>query len=210
MKTKINKIEADYKDVKNKCRTTVNKGESNIEVTETFKKKLLISEHSPIRLIRANWSWKNIPSWVATHFSRHHIGWEKWIGTRRSDRIGQDRNLLLQGEILPMEVEANAQALINVSRVRLCFGASPETREHMEDLKVSLHDNEESKEVSDVMVPNCIYRAGCPEFQECGFWDKFKEDYSAKEILNIQDRYDLYNTKFYETHSMDEVTEIED
>lgn len=56
-----------------------------------------------------------------------------------------------------MIVDANVQALINVGRVRLCYQASPETQQ-MENLKTALkiHD-----EISNVLVPNCIYRNGC-------------------------------------------------
>ena len=57
-----------------------------------------------------------------------------------------------------MVVEANAQALINVSRVRLCYQAANETREYMEDLKDSIYIKD--KNLSNVLVPNCVYRGG--------------------------------------------------
>ena len=200
-KTQINKTDIDWIDVKDKCRTTVNKGHSEADATEKFKRQLLISEHSPIRLLKVNWLWQEIKSWCATHFSRHHIGWEKWIGTRRSDRTGVNRGELSQDEVIPMEVEANAQALVNVGRVRLCFQASKETREYMEDLKCTLHNNEETKEIADVIVPNCIYRNGCPEFQPCKFFDNFQKEVTKEELCDIQTRYNLYNEKFYDQHS---------
>mgnify|MGYP006998325189 CR=1 FL=1 len=43
--TKIQKIDCDWLDAKNECRNTVNKDATNVEATETFKKKLLVSEH---------------------------------------------------------------------------------------------------------------------------------------------------------------------
>lgn len=70
----------------------------------------------------------------------------------------------------------------------------------MEDLKDSIHPYE--PELSDVMVPNCIYRGGCPEFHECGYFRKFikwcKENDKDVDFFNIQNRYDAYN-EFYKT-----------
>jgi hypothetical protein len=64
METRINNIQFDWTNIKNKCRTTVNKIYTNVEPTENFKKSLLISEHSPIRLINVDWSWNGIKYWV--------------------------------------------------------------------------------------------------------------------------------------------------
>ena len=75
--TVFNFISDDWKRVKNHCRTTVGKEFTEIEPTKEFKKKLLISEHTPIRLIEVDWSWKNIKSWVATEWSRHKF--EKFL-----------------------------------------------------------------------------------------------------------------------------------
>ena len=52
--TIFNYIAADWKRVKNHCRTTVGKEFTENEPTEEFKKKLLISEHTPIRLIEVD------------------------------------------------------------------------------------------------------------------------------------------------------------
>lgn len=196
MLTKINKLENDWKDAKNKCRTTVNKVHSDKEATSKFKTKLLISEHSPIRLIKVNWLWDNIKSWVATHYSRHK--WECFISTRRSDRIGINRDNLPQGEIVVFEGEANAQNLIDTARKRLCYQASKETRELMEDFKITTYQSGET-ELADVLVPNCIYRCGCPEFESCPFWSKFSDGVEKDILTNIEYRYNLYNSEFYET-----------
>ena len=85
--------------------------------------------------------------------------------------------------------EANAQNLIDTWRKRLCYQASPETRQYAEDFKVALHETE--PELSDVLVPNCVYRGGCPELESCGFWELFGQSGA------IQGRYDLYNALFY-------------
>jgi len=58
-----------------------------------------------------------------------------------------------------------------------------------------------------MLVPNCVYRCGCPEFNSCGFWDKYLrelEEYlhydTAVVFYKIQDinqRYRFYNDNFY-------------
>lgn len=204
MKTKIKKIAVDWKEIKNECRHTDNKEDTSKEATEKFVKQLLISEHSPIRLARIKWSWDGIKSWISVHFARHWLGWEKWVSTQRTDRTGVNRDKSPQDTPINMDVEANAQALINVSRYRLCKQASKETREYMMDLKSSIKENGQ-KEISNVMVPNCIYRMGCPEFKCCGHMNKFLEwcieKYNGNEdevdLTDIQTRYDLYNEFFY-------------
>lgn len=201
MKTKIKKIAVDWTEIKNECRHTDNKEDTSKEATEKFVKQLLISEHSPIRLARIKWSWDGIKSWISVHFARHWLGWEKWVSTQRTDRTGVNRDKSPQDTPVNMDVEANAQALINVSRYRLCKQASKETREYMMDLKSSIRENGQ-KEISNVMVPNCIYRMGCPEFKCCGHIQKFynfafNKGYCAADMHDIQLRYDLYNDFFY-------------
>ena len=85
MKTIFNLFSDDWKRVKNHCRTTDNKDFTENEATETFKKKLLISEHSPIRLLEFDWSWKGIYYWLSTEWSRHKF--EKFISSQRDDRL---------------------------------------------------------------------------------------------------------------------------
>ncbi len=133
-------------------------------------------------------------------FARHWLGFDKWIGTRRSDRTGVDRNELHQDELVPMDICANAQALINISRYRLCNQAAPETREHMEDVKLTIHEATDQQELADVMVPNCIYRCGCPEFHPCKFWRDFVAAHSDVSLSDIRERYKAYNDDFYATH----------
>ena len=193
MLTKIIKIKGDWEEACNDCRATVGKGELGKEPSTKFKRELLISEHSPIRSISVKWMWDGIASWVATHFSRHK--WECFIKTQRTDRTGVDRNDLPQGAPVTFTGEANAQHLIDTARKRLCKMASPETRKHMEDLKITLKQIE--PEIADVMVPNCIYRCGCPEPNGCRCYE-----YAVKRVpkiasTNIQERYDAYNDVFY-------------
>lgn len=198
LKTRFNACIVDWKRVKNHCRTTDNKDFTDKDATDEFKKKLLISEHTPIRLIELDWSWKGMPSWVSVHWVRHK--WEKFVSTQRDDRKEHDipRGKMPQDTPVNFDGYANMQALIDSFRKRLCFCASPETREYAEDFKVSLHLI--FPELADVLVPNCIYRCGCPEgFSCCRFFDDvFYKWYGHYfNLSNIQERYDLYNKYFY-------------
>jgi hypothetical protein len=193
MKTKIIKIKGDWQEVVNDCRTTVGKGELGKEPSQKFKREILISEHSPIRSMTVKWQWPDIPSWVATHFARHKF--EKFIKTQRTDRTGVDRNKLPQDAPVIMTCEANTQHLIDCARKRLCMLASSETRRHMEDLKRTIHAVE--PEISDVLVPNCVYRGGCPEPCGCSWYEAICILQPKLSSTNIQERYDAYNTLFY-------------
>ena len=74
--------------------------------------------------------------------------------------------------------------------------ASPETRELAEDLKIVLHGVE--PEISDVLVPNCVYRCGCPEMGGgCGWYSNMVAKYPDLASTDIQKRYDAYNEIFY-------------
>ena len=59
--------------------------------------------------------------------------------------------------------------------------------------------SEKEPEIAGVMVPNCIYRGGCPEFTTCGLWKKFVDMTENKDdLLDIDRRYELYNSYFNE------------
>jgi thymidylate synthase ThyX len=197
MKTEILKIKGDWEEVVDDCRATVGKDELGKEPSEAFKRKILISEHSPIRDLAVRWRWLGMPHWVTVHWARHK--WEKFITTQRSDRTGIERTKLPQDEPQNFRGEANAQHLIDTWRKRLCYQASPETREYAEDFKQALREVE--PDLADVLVPNCVYRCGCPELKECNRWEKFvfwciKEKVIMPHYCSIQARYDLYNEWF--------------
>lgn len=200
MKTIINKSNSNWTDIKNKCRTTVGKEYTENKPSSSFKSQLLISEHSPIRLLTIDWSWKNIKSWISIHFSRHK--WECFISSQRTDRTGNNRDNLKQSELVNFDGMANAQHLIDTSRKRLCYQASKETREYWEDLKCAIYNNGE-RELANVLVPNCIYRMGCPEFKGCNFFNKFCHSINFNDSQNINSRYELYNLDFYKAHNID-------
>lgn len=149
------------------ARQTMHKGAINKEPSSEWKKKLIYAEHSPLRLVEYKVTIKDIPSWVSVHFVRHHIGIEKFVSSQRTDRTGIDRTKLPQDAPVDMMFVANAQAMINISRFRLCRQASKETREIWQEVINQLRSVD--KELADACVPNCIYRGFCPEMQPCGF-----------------------------------------
>jgi thioredoxin-related protein len=87
--------------------------------------------------------------------------------------------------------EANSQHLIDTWRKRLCYMASPETRQYAEDFKKAL--KEVQPELSDVLVPNCIYRCGCPEMKGCGWFKQESDKHPKLKSTNIAERYEAYN-----------------
>ena len=194
MQTEIIKIKGDWEEVVNDCRTTVGKEELGREPSDKFKREILIAEHSPIRDISIKWRWRNIPYWVTNHWVRHK--WEKFVSTQRTDRTGIPRDKLPQDEPQTFVGEANVQHLIDTYRKRLCRTAAPDTRKYAKDFKRALR--EKQPQISDVLVPNCVYRCGCPEMNNCGWYDAMVAKHQKLASTNIQERYDAYNEVFYE------------
>lgn len=194
-KTVFNWISDDWKRVKNHCRTTDNKNFTENDASDAFKWKLLISEHSPIRLLEFDWSWKKIYYWLSTEWSRHRF--EKFISSQRDDRLKDDtpRGDKPQDALVDFDGYANMQNLIDAWRKRLCFVATKEARELAEDFKFELHKTHPLE--ADALHKNCIYRCGCPEFKSCGYWEAFCKKHEEENLLDIETRYRLENEDFY-------------
>ena len=162
--------------VKESALDTIGKKPITPQPTSEWKRYMLIAEHSPIRMLQYKWRWEAIKTWVTTHFVRHHEGVEKFVSTQRTDRTGVSRDELPQGSLNAMSMTANAQSLINISRVRLCKRASLETRQAWEAVRDEI--SRIDPEMARAMVPNCIYRGFCPERSKiatqdhcCGYCD---------------------------------------
>lgn len=156
-----------WKRVLNAARRTRGKAPLDKEPSKKWKAKMLLSEHSPIRLLEYDFSWEEIKQWVTVHLVRHHEGCEKFVHSQRPENRELDapRDELPQGSLNDMDMTCNAQALISISRKRLCSCASFETREAWKQVM------EEVRKVDPVLadkcVPECIYRGFCPEFDRC-------------------------------------------
>lgn len=188
----------DWNAVLTDSRASVSKEALNKEPSTNFKRKILLAEHSTIRDIIIRWKWISMPYWVAMHWVRHVF--QKVVSTQRNDRQEKyDRNKAPQDAPVTFTGTANPQNLIDAFRKRLCRQASLETREYAEDLKVKLHDIE--PEISEVLVPHCIYRGQCQELNNCGFYDAFLKRHPEITVnTTLQERYDIYDKEFYGQH----------
>lgn len=198
METKILKIKGDWQEVVDDCRLTVEKPPLGKEPSEKFKKAILIAEHSPIRNISVRFKWEHIKYCIAMHWKTHH--WESKVNTQREDRTSVRRDQRAQTDPVNFVGETNVQHMIDTWRKRLCGQADPETRMYAMDFKKELKKYE--PEISDVLVPNCIYRCGCPEMGECcGLFVEFLKYCKAKNypnpmLVSIPVRYEMYNEFF--------------
>lgn len=179
--SKIVRLEqtTDWKRALNAARRTIGKPQLDKEPSKSWKAKMLLAEHSPIRLVEYDWTWEDIRQWVTTHLVRHHEGCEKFVHSQRADRrdLGVPRDELPQGALNDMDMTANAQAIINISRKRLCSCASRETREAWRQVVDAIR--EVDPVLADKCVPECIYRGFCPEFMNsCGYskTEKYQQD----------------------------------
>ena len=145
---------------------TVGINYSNSKPREDWKHKILKAGHSPIRTLMFTIRME-VPYWVSVHFVRHKYGIEHFVSTQRTDRTGTDRTGARQDAPVEHECFANAQAVMFISRRRLCSQASPETRAAWRLVVDEIGKTE--PEVASACVPECVYRGFCPEFKSCGF-----------------------------------------
>lgn len=178
--------------VVNAARRTWGKKPLDKEPSDKFKRKILLAEHSPIRLLEYDFTIENLRQWVTVHLVRHHEGCEKFVHTQRQDinseveiitkrlievlqeegllREGwRERDYMFQGEGNDMDMTCNAQAFINISRRRLCVGcASLETRMAWQVVINALYEVDPI--LAEKCAPECIYRGFCPETERCCGW----------------------------------------
>lgn len=154
-------------DVLNAARISANKPITDKEPSSDWKRKALMSEHSMIRLLTIQCVFAEIPYYVAMHLKAHSIGTVMLASTQRSDRTKVNRNILPQDSKINLFFHGNAQALINISRKRFCFGADSETIKWWR-----MFDEELSKiepELAEILARECVYRGHCPEPFCCNY-----------------------------------------
>lgn len=135
--------------------------------SDSWKHRILMAEHSPSRTLMWTVRMTDVPYWVAMHLVRHKHGVEWYVQSQRNDRQDKyDRNAARQDEPVTLTMDANAQALISISRKRLCQKAAAETRELWEKVCTALWTV--SPELHGILVPDCIYRGTCHEMYPCG------------------------------------------
>ena len=161
------KVIGSWRSVADAARTTIRMQGGVKEPSQKWKKTILLAEHSPIRKLLFSWKWSNLPYWVSVHFVRHKYGIAHFVSTQRTDRTGTDRTGARQDAPVEHECFANAQAVMFISRRRLCSQASPETRAAWKLVVEEIAKVE--PEVASACVPECVYRGFCPEFRSCGY-----------------------------------------
>lgn len=170
MKAELINYTDNWQAVKDAAMNTIGK-ESGFYPTSAWKRKILLAEHSPIRLLVFTVRITDLPYWVSVHLTRHKIGVEHFVQTQRTDRTGVNREELPQGALVNHTMVLNAQALINISRKRLCEQASPETRQTWLAVIGAIRGKE--PELASVCVRECFYRGFCPEMVSCGYYEVF-------------------------------------
>ena len=160
-------VKGAWREVANAARTTIGESIGYTDVASNWKRRMLLAEHSIIRKLVVSWKWYNLKSWVSVHFVRHKYGIEHFVQSQRPDRKGPNRDDAPQSTLINHECEANAQAIINISRKRLCGQAMPETKDAWDEFLSALEMIE--PELVRASVPECVYRGWCYEYNSCGF-----------------------------------------
>ena len=157
-----------WRDVADCANTPIGREDGTREPSSSWKLRILLAEHSPIRSLWYHFKWTGLKYWVSVHLTRHKVGIEHYVKTQRSDRKGIDRDGLPQDARVDHRIVANAQAIINISRKRLCRNSSQETREAWLSLLETIRESD--PEIYAACVPDCVYRGHCFEMESCGFW----------------------------------------
>lgn len=185
--------------------------ESKITLKRAYK-----TEHSIIRTQIFSVECYQIPLFVSTHFIRHHVGSQPYQLTCRIDRpgggnphlkerIAEVNTLLAQCKIeeacgildwlaensdrytkVNLLLIANAQAFIDMAKLRLCTMASPETRELFGLIKAKIA--EVDPDLAPYLVRKCVYRGGiCCELKCCGYnkTEMFQKELAQYKLLFI-------------------------
>lgn len=181
LRVEIKHYDDPWQTIKDATMTTIGKDKGAYPDTD-WKTKLIMCEHSPIRIGAITYKIYNAPSFVHGHLVRHHVGSVPFISTLRADRNNYtevpDRNTLQDGTY-----HDNFQSIIDKSRKRLCNCASEETQATWRAVLTEIATVE--PELVKACVPNCVYRGFCPEMFGCGYdkTDEFQEKIKEYRVL---------------------------
>lgn len=148
------------------ARMTQNLPQKGTPPTDSWKRRILMARHSPIRELRFGIALEDVPTWVATHLVRH-VHAQPYVSSQRNDRQDKyDRNAARQDAPVNMYWTMNAEELMIIANKRLCKKASEETRNVVEEICRQVV--ELCPEFSEALVPMCVYHGGvCHEMQPC-------------------------------------------
>lgn len=187
-------LNADFlKDIRKAAMNTVGKKHiGDKKMSPDMFRKYLISEHSPIRTALLETLFIEIYSPTSVHFARH-VHSIPFVQTSREDRTGKERSLDTPVDHLAVW---NLQALIEMMRKRLCIGCCAEdTYYWARSLKLKLMSSEDEymRVLGEILVPNCIYRCGCPEFKSCNLHKRALESANSEQLMSISTRCSEYS-----------------
>lgn len=196
---------------------TMNKKPKTPYPTSKQKLEWLIAEHSPIKVVQWCIDIDDLRQWVGVHLLRHPFVLP-YIASQRADKVEDKetqiemvlsyikediindpsfdkstwRDYRLQGSTNNHSFVVNAQTLINISKKRLCFCASKETREVWKMVHECI--KEIDPEMAAAMVPTCIYRGFCPEVKCCGYCltEKYKKELEKYHNLILPPKLRIY------------------
>lgn len=164
MNIKITKL-TDEALMRKACKFTIS-AESSMTLDKIYR-----CEHSPMRTQIFVVEMFDIPTFVSVHLVRHAQGVTHFVKSNRDDRPGYSGDA---GRMQPVNhmMLANAQALVNMARKRLCAKA------HKETVNVMLHIRKAVGQVdpslASFMVRECEYRNRCNELKTCGYFKERK------------------------------------
>ena len=134
-----------------------------------WKQKIIRAEHSPIRVMKFYVMVTDVPYYSIMHLVRHHVGLQPFVSSQRPDRspTGTSRHDLPQDAPVSALFEINAQALIDISRVRLCSQADSTTQDLWYLILQVIQEHE--PELVAACVRKCVQCGFCPEMKTCGY-----------------------------------------
>lgn len=192
-KVTVVKFDVNWTEIKNACRKTISMKDSKLEPDSTWKRKLLIAEHSPLRHSLITIDIKDVPFYVMGHLVRHSVGVTPYVSTSREDRTGIDRKNRSQTDLVSMRLDMNIQSLINISRKRLCNQADRQTQ--LLWLEVVKAIAEYDQDIAWACVPEGIRTCACPEkFGNCSACENVIKQMQSDDRLDLTLRYNHYNT----------------
>lgn len=144
------------------CEMTLRPGQTS---KATFA-QMLQCEHSPIRTQMYWIELCGVETFVSVHLVRHKQGVEHFVQSNRDDRGGAGDESVTRLSPVNHAMLINAQALIAMSRKRLCLSAHPKTVAWWTRIRKVMADVDPV--MARFMVPECVYRNGmCPELRMC-------------------------------------------
>jgi len=152
-----------WEDLREAALNTVGKELSHKEYNSETMQKYLLSEHSPIRSVILRIKLIQIDYYTSVHFTRHGMS-THYVTTSRPDKTGVGRDVKQKVDHI---MDCNLQNIIDMMRKRLCRGkCSSET--YFWAVAIKREIEKLFPDIAFCLVPNCVYRSGCPEFSSCG------------------------------------------